>query len=147
MDHISNAGDPFEKGSSRPLDFGHWAAHKLEQLDNFKIRHGEAVAIGIAIDSIYSFKQGWISIQDLSRILRLLLKAGFDLNHPLLNSKDTEGNYQLLEGIKEFREHLGGKLTVAFLSDIGKKVDKNKIDFSIMKSSIDYLVALYNDEN
>src|SRR6266849_6698912 len=30
LDHIATSGDPFELGSSRPLDFGHWAAHKLE---------------------------------------------------------------------------------------------------------------------
>ena len=30
LDHIASSGDPFELGSSRPLDFGHWAAHKLE---------------------------------------------------------------------------------------------------------------------
>src|SRR5690606_6359858 len=34
MDHIAG-GDLFEKGSSRPLDFGHWSAHKVEQLSNF----------------------------------------------------------------------------------------------------------------
>src|SRR5213075_808681 len=46
VNHIATSGDPFEFGSSRPLDFGHWAAHKLEQLSEYKLRHGEAVAIG-----------------------------------------------------------------------------------------------------
>ena len=46
LDHIAASGDPFESGSARPLDFGHWAAHKLEQLSHFGISHGEAVAIG-----------------------------------------------------------------------------------------------------
>ena len=58
LDHIATSGDPFELGSARPLDFGHWAAHKLEQLSNFQIRHGEAVAIGIALDVIYSRQTG-----------------------------------------------------------------------------------------
>ncbi|HEY8661368.1 MAG TPA: 3-dehydroquinate synthase, partial [Hanamia sp.] len=53
LQHIAS-GDPFELGSSRPLDFGHWSAHKLEQLTDFKILHGEAVAMGIALDSLYS---------------------------------------------------------------------------------------------
>ena len=43
--HIATGGDPFEQGSRRPLDFGHWAAHKLEQMSGFQLRHGEAVAI------------------------------------------------------------------------------------------------------
>ena len=50
LDHIATGGDPFEMGSARPLDFGHWAAHKLEQLSRFRLCHGEAVAIGIALD-------------------------------------------------------------------------------------------------
>src|SRR5690606_26760740 len=35
LQHIAGA-DPFEFGSSRPLDFGHWSAHKLEQLSRFE---------------------------------------------------------------------------------------------------------------
>src|SRR5580692_463849 len=54
VEHIASGGDPFEFGSARPLDFGHWAAHKLEELSDFQMRHGEAVAIGIAIDVLYS---------------------------------------------------------------------------------------------
>ena len=54
VNHIASSGDPFEFGSARPLDFGHWAAHKLEQLSSYSIRHGEAVAIGICLDVIYS---------------------------------------------------------------------------------------------
>ncbi|HEY8947012.1 MAG TPA: 3-dehydroquinate synthase, partial [Polyangiaceae bacterium] len=44
--HIAEGGDPFELGSNRPLDYGHWAAHKLEILSGHALRHGEAVAIG-----------------------------------------------------------------------------------------------------
>src|SRR5262249_55076302 len=48
MRQIAHGGDPFEMGSARPLDYGHWAAHKLEMLTRNALRHGEAVAIGIA---------------------------------------------------------------------------------------------------
>ena len=54
LDHIADYGDPFEMGSSRPLDFGHWAAHKLEHLTDYRLRHGEAVAIGMALDCTLS---------------------------------------------------------------------------------------------
>ncbi len=61
LDHIATSGDPFEMGSARPLDFGHWAAHKLEQLSHFEISHGEAVAIGLALDVVYSGIRGLLS--------------------------------------------------------------------------------------
>src|SRR5262249_26234150 len=44
--HICGNGDPFELGSARPLDFGHWSAHRLESMTGHRLRHGEAVAIG-----------------------------------------------------------------------------------------------------
>ena len=64
--HISDGGDPFELGSSRPLDFGHWAAHKLEQLTDHRLRHGEAVAIGIALDTTYAHLQGFLPEPELA---------------------------------------------------------------------------------
>ena len=65
--HISASGDPFELTSSRPLDFGHWAAHKLEQLSRHRLRHGEAVAIGMALDSTYSCLSGALPEADWRR--------------------------------------------------------------------------------
>ena len=77
-------GDPFEFGSSRPLDFGHWAAHKLEQLTNYQLRHGEAVAIGIALDCTYSYLQGLLPQQDWQQIIKTLQQLGFSLYVPEL---------------------------------------------------------------
>ncbi|MEE9424761.1 MAG: 3-dehydroquinate synthase, partial [Methylococcales bacterium] len=71
LEHIATNGDPFENGSARPLDFGHWLAHKLEELSQNQLRHGEAVAIGIAVDSHYSYQLGWISAEELKKILEL----------------------------------------------------------------------------
>src|SRR6266545_3288139 len=67
VNHIATSGDPFEFGSARPLDFGHWAAHKLEQLTDYAMRHGEAVAIGIALDTIYSRKIGYLDSASAGR--------------------------------------------------------------------------------
>lgn len=133
MDHISGGGDPFELGSSRPLDFGHWSAHKIEQMTNYTVRHGEAVAMGIALDVIYSSKKGYIKGPDADRILNLMENLGFDLKLPL---SDRDQINTLLEGIEEFREHLGGELTITLLSRIGTARDVHEIDRGIMKEAI-----------
>ena len=133
--HISS-GDPFEMGSARPLDFGHWAAHKLEYLSNFEIRHGEAVAIGIALDSIYSELLGLISEEDSARIIRLLKALGFTLYHESLAENDK---LNLWEGLNEFREHLGGRLTITILEKLGKGREVNEVDFELMKLAVDRL--------
>ena len=133
MDHIALGGDPFESGSSRPLDFGHWAAHKLEQMSNYDIRHGEAVAKGIAIDVCYSFLTGLLGKAEMERILNVLKGIGFDLNIPVKNDDDIS---ILLLGIEEFREHLGGKLTITLLNAIGSGHDVHHIDMEIMRKAI-----------
>src|SRR6266576_1775038 len=108
LDHIATSGDPFEFGSARPLDFGHWSAHKLEQLSEYKLRHGEAVAIGIALDTIYSRKMGHLDAPSTERALKLLELLGFELYASELLHADSENSLIVLDGLEEFREHLGG---------------------------------------
>jgi 3-dehydroquinate synthase len=129
MNHIAS-GDPFEKGSSRPLDFGHWSAHKLEQLSNFQVLHGEAVAMGIALDSVYSNLIGSLSDSDCQRIINLLIKLGFDIIHPLMEVNDSHS--PILLGLEEFREHLGGELTIMLLKNIGEGLEVHEIDSEIL---------------
>ncbi len=132
MAHIAGA-DPFEFGSSRPLDFGHWAAHKLEKLSDFRIRHGEAVAIGIALDSAYSFLQGRIGEGDLIRIFSLFHNLGLSLYAPELQEE------ALLQGLKEFQEHLGGKLTVMLLDALGRGVEVHEMDSNLIVKALHLL--------
>ena len=123
LDHIASSGDPFEFGAARPLDFGHWAAHKLEQLSEFQIRHGEAVAIGMALDVIYSRNIGWLDGVSAGRILTLLQRLGFRLFANELLHLDADQQPVVLKGLEEFREHLGGQLTLTLLQGIGQGVE------------------------
>ena len=135
MDHIAGK-DPFEFGSSRPLDFGHWAAHKLEKLSDFRIRHGEAVAIGIALDSAYSYLQGRISELDFNRIIQLMHTLGFELFAPELQGEN------LVQGLKEFQEHLGGQLTIMLLEMLGKGIEVHEMDHDLIFKSVEILRTL-----
>jgi len=119
LDHIATSGDPFEFGSARPLDFGHWSAHKLEQLSEFKIRHGEAVAIGIALDTIYSRAMGFLGAADAERVLCLLEALGFELFTNEFLHVDSANSLMVIAGLEEFREHLGGQLAITLLRGVG----------------------------
>jgi 3-dehydroquinate synthase len=77
-----HGGDPFETGSARPLDFGHWSAHKLEGMTRHHLRHGEAVAIGIALDARYSVLAGLLPAGCRRAHRALLEHLGFRLWHP-----------------------------------------------------------------
>ncbi|MEY4689964.1 MAG: hypothetical protein RIT19_289 [Verrucomicrobiota bacterium] len=141
LNHIANGGDPFEMGSARPLDFGHWAAHKLEQMSGYRLRHGEAVAIGVALDVLYSVRQGLLAAPAAERILRLLERLGFTLFDPELRTVTASGQYGVLEGLEEFREHLGGELTITLLNDIGRGVEVHSMDLGDVRKALDDLEA------
>jgi 3-dehydroquinate synthase len=137
--HMAHIGgkDPFESGSSRPLDFGHWSAHKLEQLTDFELRHGEAVSIGIALDSVYSWIKGMLDEASLLRIINLLKQLRLPLYHPLLEIEDE--NSAIMAGLEEFREHLGGRLTISLLRAIGKGEETHEMDVKALAEAVSML--------
>lgn len=140
MEHIAG-NDPFESGSSRPLDFGHWSAHKLEYLSNFEVRHGEAVAMGIALDTVYSDLSGRLPSEQSTRIIQTLQSLGFEVSHPLLQiDKD---NSPILAGLEEFREHLGGQLTIMLLNAIGEGEEVHEIDTNLLKQAGEKLAQMH----
>ena len=134
LHHIGTGGDPFELGSARPLDFGHWSAHKLEEMTSGLLNHGEAVAVGMALDSLYSFYIKMIDENDLRRIFTLIGDLGLPLYHPALAELDIDG------ALGEFQEHLGGELAITLLTGIGSKKEVDRIDSALMARCIDELM-------
>jgi 3-dehydroquinate synthase len=139
MRQIRLGGDPFEAGSARPLDFGHWSAHKLEHLTHNELNHGEAVAIGIALDTRYSVLTGLLAEGEDQRVLGVLRRLGFTLWHDALRQQNARGKLALLQGLADFQEHLGGELTVTLLGDIGRGVEVHEMKAELIGRSIDWL--------
>jgi len=139
LNHIATSGDPFELGSSRPLDFGHWAAHKLEQLSHHELRHGEAVAVGIALDSTYSYLTGSLSHADWRRIIDLFEAVSLPIWHRDMATPGTGGRPAVLAGLEEFREHLGGRLTIMLLERIGSGFEVHELDEGVLLEASDLL--------
>lgn len=135
--HITGGGDPFEMLEARPLDFGHWSAHKLEPLTEYQVRHGEAVAIGVAIDCIYSSMKFGFPEADAINVCRCLSQLGLQLWHPALEPID-----RLMDGLEEFRQHLGGRLTITMLRAVGDPINVHDIDPSVMKQAIGRLAEV-----
>jgi 3-dehydroquinate synthase len=139
MRQIRLGGDPFEAGSARPLDFGHWSAHKLEHLTQNEVNHGEAVAIGIALDTRYSVMTGLLAEGEDERVVRVLKRLGFALWHDALRQKNHTGQLSLLQGLADFQEHLGGELTVTLLADIGRGIEVHEMNAERINRCIDWL--------
>jgi len=137
LQHITQGGDPFEANEARPLDFGHWSAHKLESLCNYELRHGEAVAIGVALDVVYSSLVHGLNSTVVSQSLETLDRLGLPTYHELLEER------VIFEGLEEFRQHLGGRLTLTMLQDVGSMIQVHEVDYSKMKQAIQFLGERY----
>ncbi len=138
LQHIATSGDPFERGSARPLDYGHWSAHKLELLSGHGLRHGEAVSIGMLLDAQYAALCGDLKSADVRRLASVLSTLGLPRWHDALEHR-SEGGRAVLDGLEEFREHLGGQLTVTLLRRLGDAVEVHEIDRTRMDAAIDAL--------
>lgn len=139
MQQIATGGDPFESGSARPLDYGHWAAHKLESLTGYELRHGEAVGVGLALDTRYSVLAGMLCEGEDERVCAVLEALGLRLWHDALDALGDDGELAVLRGLREFREHLGGELTVTLLAGIGRGQEVHEIDPEKVRAAIGWL--------
>ncbi|HSI12750.1 MAG TPA: 3-dehydroquinate synthase [Chthoniobacter sp.] len=139
LEHIRTNGDPFEYGRARPLDFGHWSAHKLELMSGFAISHGQAVATGVLLDSIYAEKKGWLTKEELSAIGDGFRRSGFHLWFDELNRREADGLRTIFGGLRDFQEHLGGELTVTFPRGLGARHEVHEIDLALMELALQEL--------
>ena len=136
FEHIAGGGDPFERGRARPLDFGHWAAHKLELLSQHRISHGHAVAVGIALDALYAACIGLLPEAQALRILRTLRTCGLPVTAPECLQKNRRDHLVLLDGLEEFRAHLGGELTLTLPAPLGSRIEIHTVDETVMAACI-----------
>jgi 3-dehydroquinate synthase len=141
LEHIRTNGDPFEYGRARPLDFGHWSAHKLELMSAFAISHGEAVASGVVLDSIYAAKKSWITAEELGQIREGFRRSGFRLWFDELDRREADGTRTIFGGLRDFQEHLGGELTVTFPRGLGARHEVHEIDLALMEEALQELAA------
>ncbi len=144
LDHIRSGGDPFETGSARPLDFGHWSAHQLEVMSGYVLRHGEAVAIGLALDAFYAAAKGLIPATELHALLTGLRASSLPLWHKVLGRKEPDGSLVVLRGLEKFREHLGGELTITLPAPVGKRIEVHSLDHQTLTEGVAFLKLYAN---
>jgi 3-dehydroquinate synthase len=139
LEHIRTSGDAFESGSARPLDFGHWAAHKIETMTHYGIGHGQAVGMGIALDAYCALRTGHIEPAGFRLITDALAGCGLPLFHPCMLERKADGALRILQGLDDFREHLGGILCVTLPSPLGRKTEVNQVDPALVEEAVEQL--------
>jgi 3-dehydroquinate synthase len=139
LDHIRQGGDPFETGSARPLDFGHWSAHQIEFMSHYRIGHGQAVAIGLAIDAHIAMQTGLVTGADFARLVTGLTDGGLPVWDSCIEARNDRGELLLLAGLERFREHLGGALNITLPVGIGAKREVHILDAAHIETAIQAL--------
>jgi 3-dehydroquinate synthase len=62
---------------------------------------------------------------------------------PELKSVSASGELGVLEGLEEFREHLGGELTITLLSDIGRGLEVHSMEIEQVRQALQDLETRY----
>jgi 3-dehydroquinate synthase len=136
MNHIVEGGDPFEARHARPLDLGHWSAHRLESLSDWAMPHGDAVAMGLMIDLRYAVEVGRLDAGIARRVESCLANLGFPMTSRLLAEPED-----VLVGLEQFRAHLGGRLTIPTITAMGVAKALHEIDTDAMRRVLSGLAA------
>jgi 3-dehydroquinate synthase len=89
------------------------------------------VAIGVAADTAYSACAGLLDEGLADRVIRVLRELGLPTTHEFLADSDA-----VMAGLEEFREHLGGQLTITLLRGIGSPVDVHAMDAAMLKRAL-----------
>ena len=92
--------------------------------------------MGICIDLAYAHLKGYISEALFKEVLGLFTDLGF----PMALPEGIEAE-QVLKGLEEFREHLGGELTITLIKGVGHQYDVHEIDQALMAQAIEVMKA------
>lgn len=126
--------DPKELGDRALLNFGHTIGHAVEKLMEFKLLHGECVAIGMVAASYISFQRGFIKKEQLNDIVTLI--RSFEL--PVSVSGITAE--EVLSVTTHDKKMEAGKLKFILLSCIGTAVIDTTVTKDELLSSIQYIL-------
>ena len=82
----------------------------------------------MALDALYAADAGMLDDATADRICGLLERLGFALWDDVLAQAGPDGRPVVLRGLEDFREHLGGELTVTLIATIGRGVEVGAIE-------------------
>jgi shikimate kinase/3-dehydroquinate synthase len=106
--------DPFEQERRAVLNLGHTFAHAIEQTTQYRIRHGQAVAIGLVAAADLSATLNHCSLDLVGRVESLLVRLGLPVRIP-----DGITSDELLKAMRTDKKRWAGVLRFILLREIG----------------------------
>ena len=109
--------DPTEKGVRAILNFGHTIGHAIEKHMDFKLLHGECVALGIIAASYISYRRGYIDTEEFYEIRDMFLPFNLPLSMP-----DEAQPEEILKITKSDKKMDKGTVRFVLLKKVGEAV-------------------------
>jgi len=119
--------DEKDLGLRSILNYGHTIGHALESVSNFKLEHGSAVAIGMIAAGKISNRLGFLNKNDLTRLKRVITKAGLPTELPNLKMEE------IIQAIKYDKKILQGKIRLVLPKTIGNVFITEQADLSLIE--------------
>ena len=129
--------DPYESGLRKILNFGHTIGHALESqllTSATPLLHGEAVAVGMMVESILSYENELISKEELDEIFSNLMRIFGKI--PIKETSIPD----LLVWMKNDKKNQNNQFIFSLLDGIGK----SKFDIFLNENQISEGISLYN---
>jgi 3-dehydroquinate synthase len=121
--------DEKESGQRIILNYGHTIGHAIEAVSNFKIKHGQAVAMGMIEENRIACRIGLLHEEEAGRIAAVIKLAGLPTKMPNLSREDKE---KLLEAVKHDKKVLNDRVRFILLKAIGSAVVSDKVEPEII---------------
>ena len=121
------AEDELDLGLRNILNYGHTIGHAVEAVSGFKIKHGEAVAIGMVAAARISRRLGMLDEAGVKRLQKLIIRAGLPAEIPDFKVEDV---MQAMQHDKKVRE---GKTRFVLLQSIGNAVVTDEVAPPLIK--------------
>ena len=134
--------DEHEYGKRFLLNFGHTVGHALEKLSLYTISHGQAVAIGILVESYIAVKLKKLKKTSFDRIYNLFMRYLLSTNFFFKFSEET-----IVEAMTLDKKSLQGKPRFVILKELGEPFDCDgnfctHVDDSILKEALAWMKKL-----
>jgi 3-dehydroquinate synthase len=131
--------DEKETGKRRLLNFGHTVGHALETLSYYSLSHGEAVAIGILVESYLSLQLNILKQQSFDRIRNILSRYHIPLKLPARFPIHT-----LLETMTFDKKSIQGQPRFVIINEIGSALSYDSayctvIEESVVKQALEWM--------
>ncbi len=108
------AQDEKDLGLRNLLNFGHTIGHAVETVSNYKVKHGQGVAIGMVVEATISMQAGFCSKEVVARIKATVKKAGLPEKMPRLDIN------KIIQAMQHDKKKTAGRVRLILIKEIGE---------------------------